>query len=295
MALGGGTREERWRADRAAAAGSAGGTTAGGRGGASGSRGARRGASGGGGASRNDTAGGSSSGAASGSSSVIASGSSGVVTSSSGLTSGGGAAGGGGTRAASILVLINTLLDGVGNTGRELVGNILEFFGDLGADSLGKLLGSSLLLLEGGEDLATGASLDNLRLLGVEVVNDVVDLIDQVLDRASETKGLGGGEILRALGGLDTVVDSADDVIRGRLDGVGASAIVGVNGTAQVIDLAADRRDNTGHGSQVALNNSGLADNTGGSGEDTASKAEGQQGEGSKLHFGNNEGSVLLM
>lgn len=261
------------------------GAGAGARGARGGRRGTTRGGGTGGAASR---AGGDDGGRAGRGATSTASG--GGSSSGTGAGSGGGAraaAGGGGrgTGATSILVLIDTLLDGVGDTGRELVGEVLERLGNLGGDGIGETVGGGLLLLEGGEDLSTGVGLDDLVLLAVEVLDGGLDLLGQVLDGAGKAEGIAGAELIRVLGLVGTLLDGRDKIIGGVLDLGDVAAAVGVDGALEVIDLVADVRDDAGHGGQVALDDAGLTGNTSGSGEDAAGQAQGQEGEGSELHL----------
>lgn len=291
VALGGSAREQ--RRSRGARAGSArAGATAGGGARGSGRNTTGRGAGSSGRAGRDDGLGGRGGArAASGGLAAGGSGSGSLIASGSGSgASGVSRAGGGGGLAAiaraSILVGRNTLLDGVGNTGGELVGNVFEGLWNLGADGLGEFLGSRLLLLERVENLLACVGLNGHVFLIDEGVDDIFDLVGQILDGARETKSLSGGEVVGRRGFLGAVVDGLDDIVRGLLDGVNViSALEGVDGTAERVDFVTDGGNDAGHGSQVALHEGGLTHNPSGSGEHTAGQAQGHEGERSELHF----------
>jgi hypothetical protein len=139
--------------------------------------------------------------------------------------------------------VVNAALDGSGNTGGELGGDFLKSGGDLGGEGLGKGGGGIVLGLEGGLDLRDNTSLDGEVGLSVEGGDDTVNLVDQVLDGASEGESVRVGEVRAAVDGVDGRVDGRDEGVGSILDAADVATTVAVDGGAESSDLLSDASD----------------------------------------------------
>lgn len=231
----------------------------GGRAGASGGAGA-----GGGSRGAGSTGGGGDHGAGGGGGRTGSRGAAGLRSAAGGSGARGGASAGRGGGVGNVLVRIDTLLDSGADTSGEALGNLLERLRDLGGDGRGETIGSGLLLVQGVLDLAASASLDELVLLGDNVIDSLLDLLGQSLDGLRQSKSIGGADIITALDGISALGDGRDQVSGGGLNLGGVTTVVSLDGGVESIGLVADAGDDVGGGGTSTLNEGG---GQGGAGE----------------------------
>lgn len=258
---------------RGRAAGSGGGRSRGGR--------ARDDGAGAGGSSSALSGGGSSGGSSSGIGSRGSGGSTGGL--------GGGASGRGG-RGGHVLVGIDTLLNGVGDTGRQGASDARQRGRDLGGDGIGQVLGSSVLLLQLSVDSGTSPSGHEVGFLRNQIINGGLHLLGEILNGASDGESISGAELRSSVDSGDTRVNLGDQGGRGGLDFGGVASRVRVDGRVKRLNLGVNVGKDARDGSSVTLDEGRLASNLGGVGHDTGGQ-QSEQGSG-ELHLdGDNDGS----
>lgn len=169
-----------------------------------------------------------------------------------GLGLGHGGRGRGGLGVGDILVGVDAALDGAGDAGGELVGNVGQSLRDLGGESVGEVGRGVVLLVKRLLDLAAGAGRDELVLLVDDLGDHGVDLVGQVLDGGSQGQGVRGAELGAGVDLLDSIVDGADERVRGVLDGGRVAAAEVGDGRVERRDLAGDGVDDF-RGGRLAL------------------------------------------
>lgn len=187
-------------------------------------------------------------------------------------------------RVGNMLEVIDTLLDGIGDTRGEVVGDVLQVIRDLGDDSVGELESSALLLLQVVVGERSLAGINDLLLLVVEVRDGRLDLVLEVGDGLLQTQGVHGLQVVAALDLGGTGVDGVDEAVRGRLDGLRVAAVVVLDGGVQGADLVADAGEDAGDGGEVALNAGRAAGLDRGGGQDVGREGQSSEEGERELH-----------